>query len=289
MQEETLVFTGCPNYVAVGGLCLKFDLPLTNGVQNGNNGTNGSYFGFERMCFLDTSPVGLMQPVWADLAEYSCRWAFGSSGATQVKKNMTLGMHYSLRCPNNTTLYNPSITSIWENPNHPLYLSLYLFGMDNPWNAVGSYELDCRAFASVLMCSMQIHGVSAVTDRLQSVYEGFLHWPLCLAGSNSAIDINYSDWIPWLGGFRYHVMVRVGDLTSGMVYDASSSYKYGIAGSYWRQPAWEWGAPVYWQNPGNNSFPGLAFHNTNKCYDPPGQSEYVPLYAQRGWQAPWVQ
>jgi hypothetical protein len=167
-------------------------------VLNGNNGTNGSYFGFERMCFLDTSPVGLMQPVWADLAEYSCRWAFGSS-------------------------------------------------------------------------------------------EGFLHWPLCLAGSNSAIDINYSDWIPWLGGFRYHVMVRVVDLTSGMVYDASSSYKYGIAGSYWRQPAREWGAPVYWQNPGNNSLPGLAFHNTNKCYDPPGQSEYVPLYAQRGWQAPWVQ
>lgn len=289
VQEETLVFTGCPSYVAVGLLNVKFNLPLTNGVSNGNNGTNGNYYGFERMCFLDASPVGLMLPVWADLAEYSCRWAYGSSGPAQVKKNMTLGMHYSLRCPTSTTYYSPNITSVWEGPEEPLYLSTYLLNMGNPWNAVGAYTLDCRAFAAVLMCSMHVHGVNAVTDRLQSFYGGFWHWPLCLAGMDSNNGFNYSDWISGLGGFNFHVMVRSGDTNSGLMYDAAASYKYGITGGFWRQPAWEWPVSQYWQNPVGTSFPGLAFHNTMKCLDPPSQSELVPLLAQRGWQAPWVQ
>lgn len=95
-----LTITGVPNYVAVGQLEIKFDMPLTKAPgQTGNNGTQGNFHGWERIPLIDATPVGLQATPWADLCEYSFRWAFGYSGAANVRRERDKRAALQQPCP----------------------------------------------------------------------------------------------------------------------------------------------------------------------------------------------
>lgn len=256
--ETTLTLTGTPEYVAVGGLQVKFNMPSTDGEGWGNNGTNGNYIGWERVCFRRSTPTSPMGVPWADLAEFACRWSFGFSTYEDVRREMTRGMHYSAYSPWNRNEYTGEEPLVWNGTTAgKVNLSAYLHTLGDPWN--DSYlgmvwaEMDCRDFTALLKFALAIHGVEGEAQRIkQSTGNGsFAFWPLCPAGSSAiAPPAQY-----WFDIFQYHFTV----LSDSMHYDAAAAYWWDIYGLAWYKPAYDWHTNAYWQNPaGGASSTGFA-------------------------------
>jgi hypothetical protein len=294
-QEVTITFSGCPTSVAVGGLLIKYNLPLTDGETWANNGTNGNFEGWERACFLNAAPVGLMQTLWADMAEYSCRWAFGAVSDWPVRQEMTRGMHSSSRSEFAKNSYNPTETGrvYWLNPNEPLDLKGYLNDLGNPW--VGSLfprvaDMDCRSFASILKVALNAQGIVARCDlvaRPGNPTPEFYYWPLCRAMRNPLNDTNYSDFDYYdSGAFYFHVIVTcdvssVSGQTDERRYDSAASYKFNLSGQFYRQVVYDWPIASFWQNAG---FRGLAYSATTKSQLPWSLNEPVPHGEAYFWE-----
>lgn len=289
-QEVTLTLTGVPNYIAVGELEIKFNMPLTDGEGWGNNGTNGNFVSWERVCLLDDEPIGLQELPWTDFLEYTCRWAFGYTGAANVRKEMTRGMHYSNRAPWNQNLYNfEKEENLYFSgvPDSDLQLEYYLAdlnGTSPPWvyQSGPTYAiLDCRDFAAILTAAMNAHGVVATCDRVQReagqpVIEGiplsgtyFAYYELCRAGFDSSEDELYE-----VGAFNFHFVVR----SNSLRYDSAASYKRDYTWSVYKNPVWEWPTTEHWQNLVSGEYRGLAYHHS-VLFDPgdPSGSAQVPL------------
>jgi hypothetical protein len=269
-QEVAFTFSVCPNYVAVGWLRIKFNLPLTDGEMWANNGTNGNFRDFERICFLNNSPVGMMQPLWSDMAEYSCRWAFGSTSDVQVRRQMTKGMYNSDRCPKNINVYN-KLTGMYFDLVH-FNLGRYLHDIGDPGVDLGfvlDAPMDCRDFAGILKFSMECQGVAANCQKVFRTDEDaegdpmhFYYWPLCPSGRDPAVNSNYSDE-DFLddGAFAMHVVVESG----GLRFDSSSSYKFNLDGSERKNPVWEWQVLEHWQKASFFEWRGLVHNGSVKC------------------------
>lgn len=259
--ETTLTLTGTPEYVAVGGLQVKFDMPLTDGEGWGNNGTNGNYAQFERVCMMRSVPLSLMSVPWADLAEYSCRWAYGYSSYEEVRRGMTVGMNRSGYSPWNMNLYDPGTAAYWGgNSINPVKLSVYLNDIGDCWFSVPPTRvayLDCRGFTAILKFALAIHGIWTTSDRIErasgflSPSTGFSTWPLCPAGTPSNLLANYNPV-----RFNFHYALE----SDYMRYDAAVSYRFDLFGVEWWQPAYDWIADIHWQSPANGFYWGL-------CYD----------------------
>jgi len=273
--ETTLTITGVPNYVAVGQLQVKFDLPLTDGIMLGNNGTNGEWQGWERACLLDSNPIGLQAVPWTDLLEYTCRWAFGQSGVSNVGRELTRGIHYGRYTPYNRNVYNPGgnwyFNDIETNAVSNYKLKAYLLAAGNPWSGQGIVtwiNLDCRDFAGILFLAMQSHGINSQVDYItdQDPDKGFTYWPLCLAGSDSTDVANY-----WSGRFSFHYVVR----SNSARFDAAASYRWDYNGSIWMNPVWDWNVGDHWQKHYNGAFRGLAYAKATYAVAPYSQSELL--------------
>jgi hypothetical protein len=259
-QTVTAVVTGVPSYVAVGALEVKFNMPLVDEdtEQQGNNGTGGLFRPWERLPLVDATPVGLMAVPWADFAEYSCRWAFGFSGASEVRRQTTIGMHYSRRCPWNRLAYDPGTVAWYAPYDYPntIYVSDFMDDMDDPWLYCGSWvrwsDAYCAGFAGIDYAAKAIHGINAQCTTLQvdPQFTGFYTWPLCPAGTDSTSFYNYFGY-----GFAWHCVV----ISSSMRYDSAVSYWWDYNGSNWYNPAFDWPNSVHWQNPVGFYLRGLVF------------------------------
>jgi hypothetical protein len=225
-----------------------------------------------------------MQPLWADLAEYSCRWAFGATTSAQVRQQMTEGMHFSNRCPWNQNVYNSTVMNI-HGGFGPVKLGVYLTGMNDPWipmppNTAITYETDCRGFAAILKLAMQAQGTEAIVQRVERSERDwmnhplkFYYWPLCPAGLDPASDNNFSDLRSSdEGWFNFHVVVQ----SNGQRYDSAPSYKYNLNGTSRRNPVWDWDLAPHWQSPSGGEFRGLVYSKTYKCAFNYSPSELVP-------------
>lgn len=259
--ETTLTLTGTPAYVAVGGLQVKFDLPLTDGQSWGNNGTNGVFAQFERVCLMRSVPLSLMSIPWADLAEYSCRWEYGQSSYEDVRRAMTVGMNRSSYSPWNMNIYDPGTAHYWGgNSANPVKLSRYLIDIGDCWFGLPPPRvayLDCRGFTAILKFALSIHGVWTTSDRIQrapvflSPSSGFTTWPLCPAGTPANDGVNYNSV-----SFNFHYALAA----DYMRYDAAVSYRFDPFGVNWFEPAYDWIVDLHWQSPAGGYFWGL-------CYD----------------------
>ncbi len=237
-----LTITGVPNYVAVGQLEIKFDMPLTKAPgQTGNNGTQGNFHGWERIPLIDSTPIGTQAMPWADLCEYSCRWAFGYSGFANVRRELTRGLHYSSRAPWNRTKYVQYGRTYYFTYGGPFYFSSLLSALSDPWLASQEelyVSMNCHEYAAVLFLALQGHGIPAATDAL---YRGvtWWTWPGCPAGLSGLNWLNYRKY-----EFDEHHVVR----SEGMRFDAAISLYYDYEGALWLQPVTEWPVGSHWQN-----------------------------------------
>lgn len=266
--ETTLTLTGTPAYVAVGGLQVKFNMPLTDGEGWGNNGTNGNFIGFERICFTRSLPIAPMSVPWADLAEYSCRWSFGFSSYEDVRREMTRGMHYSAYSPWNRNRYTAGAPIVWEGtPADVVDLSAYLGQIGEPWVSNYPYtywaSMDCRDFTALLKFALAVHGVEGEAQKIKrSTGNGsFSFWPVCPAGS----DATAPPWQYWSGTFNYHYTV----ISDAMHYDPAAAYWFDIYGLVWYKPGYDWHTNAYWQNPaGGGVYYGLCYDDATPAAAP---------------------
>lgn len=265
----TVTIGGAPNYIAVGGLEVKYSLILMKNPgpdQEGpyENGTGQSgWENWVRVCLLDSTPIGLQAVPWTDFLEYTCRWAFGASGTTQVLSEMTKGIHYSGRVsPNNTLRYSGAVGRFWlleptstTGGSYDLTKYLNIINGSNPYQKTGN----CADFAGLLHLAVLSHGIQTdcLSMRAEST-EFFTTWPLCPAGSDPSITFprsyslagNYN-----AASFRFHVVVI---RSEDSVYDASNAYYFGLTGNNWYKPALAWSSTDFWQKSTNPHW-GLTF------------------------------
>jgi len=184
----TATINGLPNHVAVGGLQVKYDLPLIDNPgpnQPGpcDNGTTGNWVDWERICVLDATPVGYLvddqdqateapweHGIWTDFLEYTCRWAYGASGPAEVRRELTKGIHYGKYAPWNRLHYLPINGQYWGvskfgDGQDFFSLNMLMNDLGSPVdNNLGSsiWVLgNCSDFGGILQLSLSSHGVTA--------------------------------------------------------------------------------------------------------------------------------
>ena len=257
--------------MAVGALQVQYNMPLTENpgtpqAVQADNGTQGNWQTWERICVLDAAPIGLQTVPWTDFLEYTCRWAYGASGTTEVLREMTKGIHYGSRSPWNRIQYSPSWGYYWSINKYGVEADGYLLGnfLNDLSSPIGTgpgsaiwIQADCRDFAGLLYLALISQGVSAQCEIVKSyeipgqnqVTTAYAYWPLCKAGNDPTITLPISDGGLRAGNYRssafnFHMIVEASNLR----YDASSSYYYSQSGALYLQPAFEWDAATYWQN-----------------------------------------
>jgi hypothetical protein len=248
--------------VAVGQFEIMFDLPLTDGETSANNGTNGGYVAWERVCLVDSSPTEFQVVPWVDFLEFTCRWAFGSVGQAQTMRELTKGFNKSNRCPFNRTRYSPSVSARYYigGPLPYIWLTRFIddITIDPP------RTLDCRDYAAILLVEFESQGTSPTFRRLERwdhIFEyvpgGFYTWPLCPAGTDDTISGNRQENLGDYQSepFAYHCVVG----WSGQRYDAAASYLWNPNAQVWENPAFDWIELLHWQNPVGSNYYGLAY------------------------------
>jgi hypothetical protein len=246
-QNVTLTFTGLPNYVALGDLELKYGLPLQS-QDNGNWGENGTHGGFEkftRVFLVDAPPTGLQGIPWADFLEYTCRWAWGAAGSTDLKEKMTRGMHYSNRSAVERLRYDYTFNHFAQieddDYGYTVYMGAATRDLEDPSDVYTKF--DCNAFAVFLRCAFAAHGVQSNVILLSESPmgpSGFKTNLLCPAWADpTSPPANYQNY-----EFNVHVVTRSNDL----VFDASSAYDYDLVGSPYQNPVVFWSVPLHWRN-----------------------------------------
>jgi hypothetical protein len=271
--ELTATISGLPSHVAVGALQVQYNMPLTENpgtpqALQADNGTQGNWQTWERICVLDAAPIGLQAVPWTDFLEYTCRWAFGASGTTEVLREMTRGIHYSNRSPWNRHFYNPALPKYWTWVRTYYDLSKYLFDIGDPTQSSWPshwVELDCQDFAGLLFLAFQSHGKESFCREVESAQTAkFTTWPMCRAGMDSTIvgpvDSADSSKSGSYGSFTFNMHLIT--VASSGVYDSSSSYLWSNDGWTWVNPAWAWGASSHWQR-SNWPHYGLVYRGTN--------------------------
>lgn len=264
--EVTTTVNGLPAHVAVGGLQVKYDMPLVRdpGGANhtGNNGTNGNWEAWQRICILDATPIGLQAVPWTDFLEYTCRWAYGASGSSSVREEMTKGIHFGQYTPFNRFQYDPGVNYFWDLPKYatstvPYLLSLLLWELGSPLDlqTAGWIQVDCRDINGLLQIALSSQGVNSECVVVMSFWTiehqhtGYYYWPLCRAGNDPSVtwpimNNGYRAGNYRSSGFNFHVIVE----SDSLRYDSAASYFYKHDGSLWGLPAFHWDASTYWQS-----------------------------------------
>lgn len=253
---KTITIQNVPNYVAVGQLQLKYEFPLVDmeTSQFGDNGTNGTFEGWERLYIVDDTPKGLQSVPWADFLEFSCRWAFGASGKDDVCAKMTRGMFSSNRSPQHRLGYNILQSTIYpwdmeassQLPN-TYYLGQFLHGLEfSP-----KFDTDCRGLnvgmkLAIAACGHDIRTVYLGVDSV-SQNKQFNTTQICPAGLPTSNPANYSSKV-----FTFHIVAY--NPISNKTYDASNAYFVESTG-----PQIYMDAPIEWQLP-------THYHNGTTIY-----------------------
>jgi hypothetical protein len=291
----TATLSGLPSHVAVGQLQVKFELPVSYGPPgnpgSSNNGTAGGWVNWERICILDSAPIGLQAVPWTDFLEYTCRWAFGASGPAAVRREMTKGIFYGNRSPWNRLYYNSAINNYWKwtdaDGNYigtgPYRLGLLLGTLSSPINRQQSSQIwtsaDCRDFAGLLFLAISSHGASSsctiltgptrilldvngnpvLDEDQQPIFTShYNYWPLCPAGSDPTdtdIDSDFSAGSYTSGAFNFHVVIE----SSGLRFDAAAAHYYSSSGGPWYNPVFDWSSASHWQRSSPWPYHGHAF------------------------------
>lgn len=209
-----------PNHVCLGNLEVNFTMPLvrpSDGAQ-GENGGNGGYEKFTRLYVVDAQPTGLQSVPWADFLEYTCRWAWGAFGPTDLKEKMTRGMHYSNRSATRRLEYSTNVVNFYgcdRNTSGQNSLGEYLLG-SLTYNSEVTFttNMDCRDFAGTLTLALLANGTSSQclwmenTPADNNPANNFTTTLLCNANMDSNDPTLYSQ-----RSFNFHVVCKAGGTT----------------------------------------------------------------------------
>jgi hypothetical protein len=253
----TVAIDGVPNHVALGDLQVQVEMTALFGYPPGENilvlpVQPDGWAPWERVYFVDRSPTGLQQVPWTDLLDFSCDWAFGVTGKSLVRRNITLGLFWA-----GNWVYDPAGLYFWMEPS---YQTAYLTKYDLT-KAVGitsDVNMDCRDAAGFCGLSIMSLGYDATFLRVfnQDVQEGLRTNLLCGIGNDASVDVHPITGVPTYTqyNFNFHQIAYA----SG-VFDAAAAHKVDLSGSIYRNTPYGWPLSGYWQTPHQYGYYGLVF------------------------------
>lgn len=266
--QSFMVAFARPSFVGLGHVEVKYDLPLQDQAtgQWGENGTGGGYERWEKLFFVDATPVGLQSVPWADYLEYTCRWAFGAGGLESLRERMTRGMYSSHYSPAKKLKYNgfKAVDGLFykrherHGQSRTYRLGYLTHSLDNV-DPASYVEGDCRDYAGGLAIALMQHGQDADCVWMEednfSDEVKFLCTPVCGSPYDPA---------PWPGSytsplFNFHVVV----LSGGKTFDSSNAYRYATDGSVLGLSPVEWTEDPHWRNQVGSSWYGLSAVGTD--------------------------
>jgi hypothetical protein len=256
-QTFTLTFSGLPSYVALGDVQIQYDLPLSDGLMQYENGTRGGYATWPKVYIVASTPTGVQQQPWTDFLNYTCRWGFGATDTGDLKEKLTFGMHYSNRSPSRRLQYSPNFDSKYMYADSTdAFVDLKKFTLDMDGASGGWVQMQCADFAVILAAAFHSHGSSHDVTQLtaKDATTGnpigkFWTTKLCRAGDDSTVSAHYDFW-----DFGFHMVSSQSD----DMYDSSSSYMKKLTGASHMNPVPGWPDPYYWQTMDGTTAYGLA-------------------------------
>lgn len=206
-QSFPITLSGLPQNVALGRIEVKYDLLLEiGGPTLYDNGTSDGFETWEWLYVVDAAPVGLQQVPWIDFLNFSCRWAYGSSGSA-VPASMTNGMNKGTRSPDRKLLYSPAqAVYVKYFRGGPVKIDLKAFL--NQLNSANT-TMNCDDFAGVLRMAMASQGIAGDSLEHRRILPGGATGPfttglMVRAGLDDTNQNNYDH-----DTFNYHMVFSI--------------------------------------------------------------------------------
>lgn len=247
----SFTLSGLPSYVCYGDVYAGLQLTGANFASDGSGGqtnSNGQSFACHLYKVM-SSPTSFMSSPWADVLNFSCKFADSQTSQSLVAQKCTEGLWGS-----GLFLYNGQATN---------FVDLGLTSQAK----VGKYELkklfsqyasanqaqpaDCRDISSFLQLCLLSHGISCTLNQLWDgqVSNGsevsFYTNPIRACGQGS---YNNTGWF-------FHQVVEI----AGSVYDACAKQHVDLSEKTFNDTPNGWSESGYWQTAvGDGTYVGLV-------------------------------
>jgi|GEM_PF-5353937 len=255
-QEITLTFSGLPNFVSKGQLKFRYFVTLTQASGTNPTGyiawgqTSSAALWPDTLYITDQTPTGLQTVPWTDLLGFSCSWAQGQTGMTNVRNQLAYGIYwgnwvYSANSPHYTTYVNGS----FQNQR---------FNLKDCLEEISNENMDCQDFSNLFSLSAMGQGHSPAIKRviIPGGDPAFKTNKTCPSSLIPTIPSMYSQYV-----FNFHQIAFL----SGVV-DTTSAHWTDSNGSLYQYPPVGWDLLSFWQVPQLNYFleyRGLVFGPPN--------------------------
>lgn len=238
-QEITLTFSGLPNFVSKGQLKFRYFVTLTQ--PSGSNPTDYIAWGQtstaavwpDTFYITDQTPTGLQTIPWTDLLYYSCTWAHGKVGVTDVSWELTFGTFW-----NSPIIYSQSNHGYFESIQGDEYRYHRSAALDD-FYSLGLAEMDCQDTSGFLHQLEQSQGFSPTIVRIKySGGRGLSTNYICPIGSDAT---QLPVYIPYI--FGGHQMI----ILTGAIDPTFAQYRTPAGVDYYNPPH-DWAFSFYLQN-----------------------------------------
>ncbi len=223
-----------PNYVTLGDFEVDYELSLSDGFSNYDNGSNG-YTAWTYIWMTEDVPHGHQEVPWTDLLDLTCRWAYGLT-AWDVPEAICNSMFDSeaFRFDFSTT----SLPSNFISSGGVFDLTSFLGQMGSP---ISVTSLDGTSFFSLCL---EGQGVTHSMAEFRHASSGvdFVTNLVCPTGSDASSNGNYRHI-----RLDMHPVVLINGVSVVYAYDVMFAHKLDLAGSTHKLPATQWPADSYWQ------------------------------------------
>ncbi|MFN3961958.1 MAG: hypothetical protein ACK4NQ_03160 [Fimbriimonadaceae bacterium] len=239
-SPASLSLGGLPSFVTHGYIQLTMRVEGNFGAQvpGGNPSPWSGTVNTQKVYITLSNPVGVMNPIWTEVAEISCSFAQQSSTLASVNQKLSQGLFDS-----NLMLYNLSSGAQGQflmlssgNPAESVYL---LKNFLNQYVAAGRQMVNCYDINGFLIILHECQGIDSVGQKVNEVGEPlFVTNPVCPIGYNRA-DASYYFRLPFSNHFQC--------IVSGTLSDSALAYSHDLSGVVRMDVAWAWSVTGAWQ------------------------------------------
>ena len=247
----SFTLSGLPDIVCYGDVYAN--LLITGANFASDNGSSGGNSGQSFACHLyetDSTPSGWMATPWADVLNFSCKFADSQTGQSMVGQKCTESLW---GCGLFT--YDGG-GSQWiddgEDDENDDYVGEYMLSdlVDAFSSQKSAQRADCRDVSSFLQLCFMSQGFSGSLKQLwtgEKAGDGLLNFytnPICPVGT---VGYASTSW-------QFHQVVEV----NGSVYDACAAQQYNLLGALFGDTPYGWFEAGYWQTRSGTTSLGLV-------------------------------
>ena len=254
-SPASLSLGGLPSFVTHGYIQLTMRVEGNFGAQvpGGNPSPWSGTVTTQKVYITLSNPVGVMNPVWTELAEMSCSFAQLETTASDVNRELTTGLFDS-----NTFVYDlrnggPRIYTFLTDIFSGTGPKVVTYNLKQHLSHTNGRPVGCSDINAYLGLLHLAQGIECSGRVVYGVFvtgdSKYLTNEFVPIGYNRATDPNIRVRFAW------HFQLNVG----GSISDAAMSYKYKLDGALWQSPAYAWSYDGSWQTQIGSNIYGHAF------------------------------